>query len=239
MCATAATSEFRRASASARFMSKRRCTAFDTLLTFWPPAPCARTAVSSTSDSGTTIGELSPGCRNRLSAWILENRPRGARRGEADEEQCALHGVLQMKRAGTGPLFFAQRRNGLVGLLRLVGLGRARAAGGAGGRGVGLLRCAGRGARGGRWRARAASGGRAARVLVGLGRRAGARLVLLARLGRLVLLLLVLRLGLRVNVGRGRSARAGRGRRARVSLGSARGRAGAGRRAAGRGGRAA
>src|SRR5690242_1385597 len=40
-----------------RRMSKRRCTAFDTLLTFCPPAPCARTAVSSTSDSGiTTMG---------------------------------------------------------------------------------------------------------------------------------------------------------------------------------------
>ncbi len=36
-------------------MSKRRCTALDTLLTFCPPAPCARTAVSSTSDS--SIGE--------------------------------------------------------------------------------------------------------------------------------------------------------------------------------------
>src|SRR5262245_2342676 len=35
-------------------MSKRRWTAFETLLTFWPPAPCARTAVSSTSCSGTT-----------------------------------------------------------------------------------------------------------------------------------------------------------------------------------------
>src|SRR5262245_54935749 len=36
-------------------MSKRRWTAFETLLTFWPPAPCARTAVSSTSCSGTTM----------------------------------------------------------------------------------------------------------------------------------------------------------------------------------------
>ena len=33
-------------------MSKRRWTAFETLLTFWPPAPWARTAVSSTSASG-------------------------------------------------------------------------------------------------------------------------------------------------------------------------------------------
>ena len=32
--------------------SKRRCTAFDTLFTFWPPAPCARTAVISISCSG-------------------------------------------------------------------------------------------------------------------------------------------------------------------------------------------
>ncbi len=31
--------------------SKRRWIALDTLLTFWPPAPWARTAVSSTSDS--------------------------------------------------------------------------------------------------------------------------------------------------------------------------------------------
>src|SRR5215470_2286994 len=30
-------------------MSKRRCTALDTLLTFCPPAPCARTAVHSIS----------------------------------------------------------------------------------------------------------------------------------------------------------------------------------------------
>src|SRR6185436_6618974 len=36
-------------------MSKRSCTAFDTLLTFCPPAPWARTAVSSISCSGTTM----------------------------------------------------------------------------------------------------------------------------------------------------------------------------------------
>ena len=32
---------------------KRRWTALETLLTFWPPAPCARTAVISSSLSGT------------------------------------------------------------------------------------------------------------------------------------------------------------------------------------------
>ena len=32
-------------------MSKRRCIALDTLLTFWPPAPWARMALISTSDS--------------------------------------------------------------------------------------------------------------------------------------------------------------------------------------------
>src|SRR5436305_570556 len=65
-------------------MSKRRCTAFDTLLTFWPPAPCARTAVSSTSDSGIgTTDKLSPGCWNRFSARVLEDRPRAASRGIA------------------------------------------------------------------------------------------------------------------------------------------------------------
>src|SRR6185503_16923354 len=37
-------------------MSKRRCTALDTLLTFWPPAPVARTAVISTCDSRTSRG---------------------------------------------------------------------------------------------------------------------------------------------------------------------------------------
>src|SRR5258706_1795646 len=37
-------------------MSKRRCTALDTLLTFCPPAPAARTAVISTSDSRTSRG---------------------------------------------------------------------------------------------------------------------------------------------------------------------------------------
>ncbi len=31
--------------------SKRRCTALDTLLTFCPPAPCARTAVNVTSSA--------------------------------------------------------------------------------------------------------------------------------------------------------------------------------------------
>src|SRR4051812_35735296 len=36
-------------------MSKRSCTAFDTLLTFCPPAPWARMAVSSISCSGTTM----------------------------------------------------------------------------------------------------------------------------------------------------------------------------------------
>jgi len=30
-------------------ISKRRCTAFETLLTFWPPEPCARIAEISTS----------------------------------------------------------------------------------------------------------------------------------------------------------------------------------------------
>ena len=34
--------------------SKRRCTALETLLTFCPPAPCARTAVISISCSGMT-----------------------------------------------------------------------------------------------------------------------------------------------------------------------------------------
>jgi hypothetical protein len=34
-------------------MSKRKCTALDTLFTCWPPAPCARMALSSTSWSGT------------------------------------------------------------------------------------------------------------------------------------------------------------------------------------------
>src|SRR5690606_38288185 len=37
--------------------SKRRCTALETLLTFWPPAPCARTAVSWTSLSRTFMGQ--------------------------------------------------------------------------------------------------------------------------------------------------------------------------------------
>src|SRR5205807_377523 len=46
---------FRSSGSEERRMSKRRCTAFDTLLTFWPPAPCARTAVSSTSLSGTMM----------------------------------------------------------------------------------------------------------------------------------------------------------------------------------------
>jgi len=40
--------------------SKRRCTAFETLLTFCPPAPCARTAVSSTS-SGAMRRLTAPG----------------------------------------------------------------------------------------------------------------------------------------------------------------------------------
>src|SRR5436190_7599131 len=60
-----------------RRMSKRRCTASDTLLTFWPPAPCARTALISTSDSGTItpIGRgLSPGRWKRFSAVVLEDR---------------------------------------------------------------------------------------------------------------------------------------------------------------------
>src|SRR5262245_1371541 len=36
-------------------MSKRSCTAFDTLLTFCPPAPCARIAVISISFSATRM----------------------------------------------------------------------------------------------------------------------------------------------------------------------------------------
>src|SRR5713101_6237390 len=40
-------------------MSKRRCTAEETLLTFWPPAPCARIALISTSLSEIVIvGEI-------------------------------------------------------------------------------------------------------------------------------------------------------------------------------------
>src|SRR5437899_2433092 len=115
MCAAAATSEFKRASASARFisrlrwacalititpvrdtrwspqrnrrslrlsgsderrMSKRRCTAFDTLLTFCPPAPCARTAVSSTSDSGIGATLLLMACRlpDRLAPVVFGKR---------------------------------------------------------------------------------------------------------------------------------------------------------------------
>src|SRR4051812_4414035 len=37
------------------WMSKRRCTAFDTLFTFCPPAPWARVAVSSISESGMSM----------------------------------------------------------------------------------------------------------------------------------------------------------------------------------------
>ena len=54
-------------------MSKRRCTAEETLLTFWPPAPCARIALSSISDSGIAIAVEEP-----AMASILPSRGNGA-----------------------------------------------------------------------------------------------------------------------------------------------------------------
>ena len=42
-------------------MSKRRCTAEETLLTFWPPAPCARIALISISASGIAIAKEESG----------------------------------------------------------------------------------------------------------------------------------------------------------------------------------
>src|SRR5579859_4455405 len=63
-----------------RRMSKRRWTAFDTLLTFWPPAPCARTALISTSASGMVmaIATLSRPRRERLAAIVFRDRLRPA-----------------------------------------------------------------------------------------------------------------------------------------------------------------
>src|SRR6186713_962229 len=43
-------------------MSKRKCSAVDTLLTFCPPAPCARIAVHSISVSGMSMAIGSPSC---------------------------------------------------------------------------------------------------------------------------------------------------------------------------------
>src|SRR5882672_11136874 len=59
-------------------MSKRRCTALETLLTFWPPAPWARTAVISISPSGIAIApdmdsilpRLAPAVRVRGQARV-------------------------------------------------------------------------------------------------------------------------------------------------------------------------
>src|SRR5438132_5405933 len=64
-------------------MSKRRCTAFDTLLTFCPPAPCARTAVSSTSDSGigATLLLMAGRLPDRLAPVVFGKRLAGAAAG--------------------------------------------------------------------------------------------------------------------------------------------------------------
>ena len=60
-------------------MSKRRWIALETLLTFWPPAPCARMAVISTSDSGMTVvggvsGHAASGCRGDQRAGVVVAR---------------------------------------------------------------------------------------------------------------------------------------------------------------------
>src|SRR5262245_28740002 len=54
--------------------SKRRWTALETLLTFWPPAPCARTAVISISCSGMTGVARIPATLNRSSASRRDSR---------------------------------------------------------------------------------------------------------------------------------------------------------------------
>src|SRR5437660_5326180 len=66
-------------------MSKRRCTAEDTLLTFWPPAPCARIALSSISDSGIAIGVEDPAIASILPS---PGRPAGGDLG-AGPAACA------------------------------------------------------------------------------------------------------------------------------------------------------
>src|ERR1700675_457716 len=58
-------------------MSKRRCTAEETLLTFWPPAPCARTALISTSPSGIEIavnGLSKPDLQTDVAAFVYRGR---------------------------------------------------------------------------------------------------------------------------------------------------------------------
>jgi len=62
-------------------MSKRRCTAEETLLTFWPPAPCARIALISISASGIAIAEegLAMVLYSALTGRAAENpRPQAA-----------------------------------------------------------------------------------------------------------------------------------------------------------------
>ena len=68
----------RRAATSAT-TSKRRWIALETLLTFWPPAPCARTAVISTSASSTTGGVTEESAASSRSA-ATRHRHRDARR---------------------------------------------------------------------------------------------------------------------------------------------------------------
>src|SRR5258706_5577037 len=82
-------------------MSKRSCTAFDTLLTFWPPAPWARTAVSSISDSGTKMrGTTMPVTLLHVEELHLEDQGRVRR----DDVARAARAVAELRRDGELPL---------------------------------------------------------------------------------------------------------------------------------------
>src|SRR5690606_29766467 len=75
-------------------MSKRRWIADDTLLTFWPPAPWARIALSSISSSGMlTFREI---CSMAAS---IPNQGHGAGHALAGEAAC---GLVAVQRAAKG-----------------------------------------------------------------------------------------------------------------------------------------
>src|SRR5687768_1066549 len=77
-------------------MSKRRCTALDTLLTFCPPAPCARTAVKLTS-SGATLRSLHLVVA-AAAAELADHEQQNQRADHRADPSCRLAHLVQPER---------------------------------------------------------------------------------------------------------------------------------------------
>src|SRR6187402_1745887 len=91
----------------AAWTSKRRWTAFETLLTFCPPAPWARIEVSATSSGLTVSGAAFTAgivsLRRRAAAQLLDHEEQSDRSDHRGDPACALTGLVPAQRLADEP----------------------------------------------------------------------------------------------------------------------------------------